>query len=75
MNGFEFLNACRKQVPPIALPIIMLSSRSSEKHQGMAKLLGASHYLTKPYLAQGLLATLQECLQKASIENGNCNVE
>jgi two-component system, chemotaxis family, sensor histidine kinase and response regulator PixL len=62
MNGFEFLNACRKQTPPINLPIIMLSSRSSEKHRGMAKLLGASDYLTKPYLEQGLLATLQECL-------------
>ena len=68
MNGFEFLSACRKQDPPIRQPIIMLSSRSSEKHQGMAKLLGASHYLTKPYLEQGLLITLRECLQAHALD-------
>ncbi|HEY9825379.1 MAG TPA: response regulator [Stenomitos sp.] len=64
MNGFEFLSACRKTRSPATLPIIMLTSRSSDKHRGIAKLLGANHYLTKPYLEQDLLKSLQTCLEE-----------
>jgi two-component system, chemotaxis family, sensor histidine kinase and response regulator PixL len=67
MNGFEFLSACRKSYSSAALPVIMLTSRSSEKHKGIAKLLGANEYLTKPYLEQDLLKSLQNCLQEAKI--------
>ncbi|NJM74547.1 MAG: response regulator [Acaryochloridaceae cyanobacterium RU_4_10] len=63
MNGFEFLSASRKEYPAETLPIIMLTSRSGDKHRGIAKLLGANHYLTKPYLEQELLQTLQACLE------------
>lgn len=63
MNGFEFLSACRKTYPASSLPVIMLTSRSSDKHRGIAKLLGANHYLTKPYLEQDLLKSLQTCLE------------
>ena len=62
MNGFEFLSACRKTHAASELPIIMLTSRSSDKHRGIAKLLGANEYLTKPYLEQDLLKSLQTCL-------------
>lgn len=67
MNGFEFLSACRKSYSASVLPVIMLTSRSSDKHQGIAKLLGANHYLTKPYLEQDLLNSLQTCLEAASV--------
>jgi two-component system, chemotaxis family, sensor histidine kinase and response regulator PixL len=66
MNGFEFLSACRKSYPAATLPVIMLTSRSGDKHRGIAKLLGANHYLTKPYLEQDLLKTLQTCLEAVS---------
>jgi two-component system, chemotaxis family, sensor histidine kinase and response regulator PixL len=65
MNGFEFLSACRKSHSASALPIIMLTSRSGDKHRGIAKLLGANEYLTKPYLEQDLLKSLQTCLEKS----------
>jgi two-component system, chemotaxis family, sensor histidine kinase and response regulator PixL len=65
MNGFEFLSACRKSHSAAVLPIIMLTSRSSEKHRGIAKLLGANEYLTKPYLEQDLLRSLQNCLEES----------
>jgi two-component system, chemotaxis family, sensor histidine kinase and response regulator PixL len=64
MNGFEFLSACRKSHAASVLPIIMLTSRSSDKHRGIAKLLGANEYLTKPYLEQDLLKSLQTCLEE-----------
>jgi two-component system, chemotaxis family, sensor histidine kinase and response regulator PixL len=63
MNGFEFLENCQKKLGASAPPIIMLTSRSSEKHVQMAQSLGAKSYLTKPYLEQELLATLATCWQ------------
>jgi two-component system, chemotaxis family, sensor histidine kinase and response regulator PixL len=64
MNGFEFLENCQKKLGDSAPPIIMLTSRSSEKHVQMAQTLGAKSYLTKPYLEQELLATLDTCWEK-----------
>jgi two-component system, chemotaxis family, sensor histidine kinase and response regulator PixL len=67
MNGFEFLSACRKSYSASVLPVIMLTSRSSDKHRGIAKLLGANHYLTKPYLELDLLHSLQTCLEEVCV--------
>ncbi|MEM8805877.1 MAG: hybrid sensor histidine kinase/response regulator [Cyanobacteria bacterium P01_G01_bin.38] len=62
MNGFEFLKA-RQQTPEIAaIPTIMLTSRTSAKHRQLAQALGATNYLTKPYLPPKLLATLTNAL-------------
>jgi two-component system, chemotaxis family, sensor histidine kinase and response regulator PixL len=63
MNGFEFLENCQKSLGASAPPVIMLTSRSSEKHVQMAQSLGAKSYLTKPYLEQELLDTLEACWQ------------
>ncbi|PZU94059.1 MAG: hybrid sensor histidine kinase/response regulator [Pseudanabaena sp.] len=64
MNGFEFLTTCRKDSRHQDLPVIMLTSRSGKKHRGVAQVLGASGYLTKPYLEQELLKTIQEVIPK-----------
>jgi two-component system, chemotaxis family, sensor histidine kinase and response regulator PixL len=63
MNGFEFLSRCREEFAASAPPVIMLTSRSSEKHVQMAESLGAASYLTKPYLEDELLQTLMVCLK------------
>ena len=63
MNGFEFLRSCRKQFSKDELPVLMLTSRTSERYRQLAKQLGANSYLTKPYLAQELLTTLGNCLK------------
>jgi two-component system, chemotaxis family, sensor histidine kinase and response regulator PixL len=62
MNGFEFLNQCRQDFAEAAPPVIMLTSRGGDKHRQTAQELGASSYLTKPYLEQDLLKTLQGVL-------------
>ncbi|MEB3295267.1 MAG: hybrid sensor histidine kinase/response regulator [Synechococcales bacterium] len=62
MNGFEFLTTCRREFTNQTWSIIMLTSRSSDKHRGIAKMLGADRYLTKPYLEREVLQTLQDCL-------------
>jgi len=62
MNGFEFLKV-RQQTPElVSIPTIMLTSRTGVKHQQLAQELGATSYLTKPYLAPQLLATLAKVL-------------
>jgi two-component system, chemotaxis family, sensor histidine kinase and response regulator PixL len=63
MNGFEFLTICRKQPSSANLPVVMLTSRSGQKHREIAKLLGATAYLTKPYLEQDLLNTVKSVLK------------
>ncbi|MGF1535288.1 MAG: response regulator, partial [Elainellaceae cyanobacterium] len=59
MNGFEFLTH-RRQTPPIsAIPTVMLTSRSNDKHRWLAKQLGATDYFTKPYLEQEFLKAIE----------------
>ncbi|MEH2411577.1 hybrid sensor histidine kinase/response regulator [Nostoc sp.] len=59
MNGFELLSNFR-QYPNLAkIPVVILTSRSAEKHRQLAQELGAKAYLTKPYLEDELLSTIK----------------
>jgi two-component system, chemotaxis family, sensor histidine kinase and response regulator PixL len=63
MNGFEFLRH-HQHDPAIAdIPVVMLTSRSGEKHRLLAEELGAAAYVTKPYLEQKLLAIVARILE------------
>ena len=61
MNGLEFLSRSR-QLCGDRLPVIMLTSRSGEKYRQLARQLGATNYLTKPYLDKELLEIIKNCL-------------
>ncbi|WP_348242179.1 hybrid sensor histidine kinase/response regulator [Leptolyngbya sp. DQ-M1] len=63
LNGFEFLKRYKQASQA---PVVMLTSRTSEKHQQLAKQLGAAAYLTKPY-DQGELLQLVEQLINAKV--------
>ncbi|BAZ70518.1 MAG: hybrid sensor histidine kinase/response regulator [Pelatocladus maniniholoensis HA4357-MV3] len=64
MNGFEFLRS-RQQIPALAdIPVLILSSQSSEKHHFLALQLGATAYMTKPYMEQKLLAMVANLLER-----------
>jgi chemotaxis family two-component system sensor histidine kinase/response regulator PixL len=62
MNGFEFLSYRRQEPNLSSIPIVMLTSRSNEKHRWLALQLGATAYFTKPYLEQEFLAALEKIL-------------
>ena len=63
MNGFEFLKL-RQQMPQIAaIPTIMLTSRAGAKHRLLTQELGATTYLTKPYLTPQLLEAVAEAIE------------
>jgi two-component system, chemotaxis family, sensor histidine kinase and response regulator PixL len=60
MNGFEFLNY-RRQDPNLSkIPVVILTSRSNEKHRWLAMQLGATAYFTKPYLEQVFLEAIAD---------------
>ncbi len=63
MNGLDFLRCCRQYPMYAEVPIMMLSSCNSEVHQRIALDLGATAYLTKPYVDQQLLTTLQDLVK------------
>jgi two-component system, chemotaxis family, sensor histidine kinase and response regulator PixL len=63
MNGFEFLKA-RQQNPQIsAIPTIMLTSRAGNKHRLLTEELGATTYITKPYLTPQLLKAVAKAIE------------
>jgi chemosensory pili system protein ChpA (sensor histidine kinase/response regulator) len=49
MNGYEFKSSLNNQEMYKDIPVVMLTSRASEKHQQKARDLGVENYLTKPY--------------------------
>jgi len=68
MNGFEFLKARQKQPEIAAIPTIMLTSRMGTKHRRLTEALGASGYLTKPYLTPKLLQAISKAMENSAME-------
>lgn len=62
LNGYELLNIIRANPQFARLKVVMLTSRSSEKHRHHAQELGSHAYLTKPCPQDVLLATIQSVL-------------
>ena len=55
MDGFDLLRNLRVDERLAKLPVIMITSRTADKHRNHAIELGASHYLGKPYDEDELL--------------------
>jgi chemotaxis family two-component system sensor histidine kinase/response regulator PixL len=68
LNGFEFLRYRRQDETLNQIPVIMLTSRSSEKHRKLCEYLGASHYFTKPYLEKEFINTIQETMTDSTTQ-------
>lgn len=62
MNGFQFLKALRQNKEKKDIPVIILTSRDSDKHRKLALQLGAAAYLIKPCDEQELFETIQRIL-------------
>jgi len=55
MDGFELTKRLRQDGKTRALPIIMITSRTADKHRNYALELGVNEYLGKPYQEDELL--------------------
>jgi chemosensory pili system protein ChpA (sensor histidine kinase/response regulator) len=63
MDGFEVARQVRSSARLKTLPIIMVTSRTGEKHREKGLLSGVNTYLGKPYQEETLLATIHGLLQ------------
>ena len=69
MNGFDFMNHRRKDPQLLKIPVVMLTSRSNDKHRRLAMHLGATAYFTKPYIEQGFLKAIKDILNQSNLES------
>jgi two-component system, chemotaxis family, sensor histidine kinase and response regulator PixL len=60
MDGYGFLATVKGLAQFKHIPVLMLTSRSGDKHRKIAMNLGASGYFAKPFKEQELLAKLTE---------------
>ena len=66
MDGFEVLRTVRRDERLKKLPIIMITSRTGEKHKQEALDLGVNRYMGKPFQEANLLSTIEEVIKEAS---------
>ncbi len=62
MDGFEFTKTVKADARTSHIPIIMITSRTAEKHRNRAQELGVEGYLGKPFQEEELLRRLREML-------------
>ena len=62
MDGFEFATLVRNNAQYHDLPIIMITSRTGDKHRERAQELGVNAYMGKPYQEEQLVNTMQKLL-------------
>ena len=55
MDGFDLTRNVRADARLKAVPIVMITSRTAEKHRNYASEIGVNHYLGKPYDEDELL--------------------
>ncbi len=60
MDGFEFAKTIKGDPKFVNIPIIMITSRTAEKHRSRAAELGVDMYLGKPYQEEELLRQLRD---------------
>src|SRR4030095_15679272 len=62
MDGFEFAKTARSDARYTHIPIIVITSRTAEKHRNRARELAIKPYLGKPYQEDELLRQLRDTL-------------
>ncbi|HHQ69701.1 MAG TPA: response regulator, partial [Halothiobacillaceae bacterium] len=65
MDGFELLGAIRNDAGFADVPVVMISSRTGQKHRIRARDLGVSAYLGKPYTEGDLVNVIEQLLPKS----------
>ncbi|NKF22347.1 hybrid sensor histidine kinase/response regulator [Solimonas marina] len=64
-DGFEVATHVRNTARIARTPIIMITSRSGEKHRERAQAIGVDRYLIKPYQDEQLLGELRGVLKRS----------
>ncbi|MGB7540849.1 MAG: Hpt domain-containing protein, partial [Burkholderiales bacterium] len=64
MDGFDLTRHVRADARLAKVPIIMITSRTAEKHQSYAREIGVNHFLGKPYQEDDLLGKIAGFLEE-----------
>ncbi|HXZ54873.1 MAG TPA: Hpt domain-containing protein [Burkholderiales bacterium] len=64
MDGFDLTRNVRADARLARVPVIMITSRTADKHQNYAKEIGVSHFLGKPYQEDDLLEKISGFLRE-----------
>lgn len=65
LDGFGVLTQIRRIPQCQNTPVLMLTSRTGQKHRQLAERLGAAAYFSKPFRESELLATLDQLIHHA----------
>jgi len=68
MDGFEVMAHVRNQPHLKHLPVIMVTSRSGEKHRERGSKLGVTDYLIKPYQEEEMIRSIRKVLREQGLE-------
>ncbi len=66
MDGFDLTRNVRADARLKGVPIIMITSRTADKHRNYAREIGVNHYLGKPYQEDELLALIAGYTRQAA---------
>jgi chemosensory pili system protein ChpA (sensor histidine kinase/response regulator) len=64
MDGFDLTRNVRGDPRTRGIPIIVISSRTAEKHRSQAAALGVNAFIGKPYQEADLLQHISACLRR-----------
>ena len=67
MDGFDLTRNIRADARLKTVPIIMITSRTAEKHKRYAEEIGVNHYLGKPYDEDVLLQLIRDFVTNATL--------
>jgi len=66
MDGFEFARNVRADDATRGIPIIMITSRTADKHRNHALEIGVNEYMGKPYQEDELLALIKRYTRESA---------
>ncbi|HSH41919.1 MAG TPA: response regulator, partial [Arenicellales bacterium] len=66
MNGLELAAHLRADRATSAIPLLMITSRSTEKHRRQAETAGVDRYFTKPYQEDAVVEALNSVIASAA---------
>lgn len=67
MDGFELIRTVRNNPELQAIPIIIISSRTAEKHRKVAEELGVNVFMGKPYQEDELLQHIERLIKQDAV--------
>ncbi len=70
MDGFDLIRNVRAMPRLARVPIVVVTSRTADKHRSLALSLGADVFLGKPYQEDALLGHVRELIARDSVAGG-----